>query len=212
VNGTAFVTMSLLVGETFSRRIAREGAVAATVVECVLRDCLAGLDYAHRLGVFHRDVKPENIFLTESPAGMVARLIDFGLAKPVRAIAGVTRSLTDSGELSGTPRYMAPELLLGQVSAPSAQGDLFALGVSLFRALEGNHPFPARNLAALVRGYRTPQLPVPGALRTQREHPALAAFVRVLIAVDPSLRPSDALSALSLYESYRLGTRLPGLV
>jgi predicted ATPase len=97
---------------------------------------LAGLDYLHRVGLTHRDLKPENVLLQDG----IPRLTDFGLAR-------VLKTEANTGTISGTPRYMAPETFSGSYSASS---DLWAVGVILQELLTGTHPFPTQELMALI--------------------------------------------------------------
>jgi predicted ATPase len=109
---------------------------------------LAGLDYLHRAGITHRDLKPENVLLQDG----IPRLTDFGLAR-------VLKTDGRSSNISGTPRYMAPEAFSGAYSVAS---DLWSVGVLLHELLSGSHPFPAHDimgLIAAIQGLEPAQLP-----------------------------------------------------
>ena len=134
----AFTVMELLAGETLASRLARGGAMQpreAGPILVGLADALAAL---HARGVVHGDLKPENVFLTaEAP---FVKLVDFGLSK----VEGLDR-LTRTGELAGTPVYMAPELFTGEGGRePDARLDLYALGVLAYQMLSGALPFETR--------------------------------------------------------------------
>jgi serine/threonine-protein kinase len=134
----AYTVMELLEGETLEARLSREGALAPAVAGpllIVLADALCAI---HRHGVVHGDLKPANVFLTTAAPGV--RLVDFGLSK----VEGLDR-LTRTGELAGTPVYMAPELFTGESGRePDARLDLYALGVVAYQTLSGRLPFDAR--------------------------------------------------------------------
>ena len=138
-DGTDFLVMEYLEGETLGERIGREALPLAEAVQHGLV-LLRTLEALHGLGLVHRDLKPSNIFLT--PNGL--KLLDFGLARSVckdsESIEGADLTqLTQTGILMGTPRYMAPEALQGQ--SVDARADLFAMGAILYEMLSGKHAF-----------------------------------------------------------------------
>ena len=128
-DGTLFIAMELLEGESLADRLKRGSMPVAEAVPVVL-DILAALSALHRGGVIHRDVKPSNVFLT--PHGV--KLLDFGLARH-ETTAPESLMLTRTGIAIGTPRYMAPEQL--QDEAVDSRADLFAVGAVLFEMLAG---------------------------------------------------------------------------
>jgi tetratricopeptide (TPR) repeat protein len=129
------VTMELLCGETLSARLRREGKLSEGETERITRQLLAGLTVAHQAGVVHRDLKPANVMLMETRAVVM----DFGLAV-ARKVMGEPdgNSLTRSGQLLGTPEYMAPEQLRGGDATPAS--DIYALGVTIYEMLTGRRP------------------------------------------------------------------------
>ena len=140
-DGTDFLVMEYLEGETLSERIGRDALPLAEALQYGLV-LLGTLEALHGLGLVHRDLKPANIFLT--PNGL--KLLDFGLARSARKgepIAGVDLTqptqLTQAGMLLGTPRYMAPEALEGK--PVDVRADLFAVGAILYEMLSGKQAF-----------------------------------------------------------------------
>jgi serine/threonine-protein kinase len=99
---------------------------------------LAGLEAAHAIGVVHRDLKPDNVFVTPSGGGPLLKLIDFGIAK-LRASSEYTKGLTRAGVIMGTPEYMAPEQLYS-AHTTDLRADIYSLGVMLFEMLSGVRP------------------------------------------------------------------------
>jgi serine/threonine-protein kinase len=136
--GRLFLAMELLTGRTLTERLA-EGPLPPPEVAAMGRDMLSALSALHAEGVVHRDLKPSNVFLT--PHGV--KVLDFGLARPLpteltQTIENGTQ-LTQQGLLVGTPRYMAPEQVLGH--AVDERTDIFAVGAVLYEALAGRPAF-----------------------------------------------------------------------
>jgi tetratricopeptide (TPR) repeat protein len=137
-----YVVMELVPGKDLSKRIGKqpmEPALAARVVEKVAR----AVHHCHEQGVIHRDLKPANVLLRDDGEPVVT---DFGLAREDTA-----ERMTKTGELVGTPSYMAPEQVEGQRDAQDRRTDVYALGAILYECLTGEPPFGADSKAALVK-------------------------------------------------------------
>jgi eukaryotic-like serine/threonine-protein kinase len=147
-DGTAYLVMQYLEGETLAARLARGGLPLDETLQ-IAGEIAAALAHAHQHGIVHRDLKPGNVMLTKSGA----RLLDFGLAKPM-AIAGeddATRAIstvTTSGAIVGTIQYMAPEQIEGREA--DARSDLFAFGALLYEMLTGRRAFTASTQAGIM--------------------------------------------------------------
>ncbi|HEU4951468.1 MAG TPA: protein kinase [Holophagaceae bacterium] len=139
--GIAFVTMEYLKGVTLKRLLDDRGKLPIPLVLRIGRQVAEGLEAAHAEGVVHRDIKPLNVLFD---ARGDVKLMDFGLAAPVSA-AGKDRS----GQVFGSPRYMAPEQVRGDRVDPRT--DLYALGVMLFELATGRPPFPGSDVSELLR-------------------------------------------------------------
>jgi len=150
----------------------------ADAVGIVVQVC-AALDYAHRHGVVHRDIKPRNILVGPG----VTKVTDFGTARILGA------SHTQTGTMLGTPAYMSPEMVRGQAADP--RSDLFSLGVVLYETLTGFNPFNAADLAAVL--YRIVNTDAPSVRRHNAELPlALDRVLRRALAKDPEARYATA--------------------
>lgn len=150
-----YYVMSLVAGETVERALARRTPLEVARVFAVAAHALAE---AHRRGVLHRDVKPENLLLTEDGRPV---WVDFGLASSVHV-----PSSNPSGEpLCGTPDYLAPELVDGEPA--SVASDVYALGATLYRVLVGSVPFPASTLTEKLRAIREDDPPLLCRLRPE---------------------------------------------
>ena len=160
--GTHAIVMELVDGETLADKIAAHSS-GLPVVEAlsIARQFTEALQAAHEKGIVHRDLKPANVKIT---AGGTVKVLDFGLATASRDSAVTREDLTRSGTLVGTPRYMAPEQLVGDPI--DARTDIYAAGLVLFEMLTGRGPFdamstPARREAVLKS--ESPCLPPPHA-------------------------------------------------
>ena len=152
-DGSPYLVMERLVGETLADRIVSEGALPFDDVIDVLTQVLSGLVAAHEKQIVHRDIKPENIFLTKRVGcPPVAKLLDFGVSKmigPVMNERDEDLDLTRTGMVMGTPFYMSPEQARGDRNL-DARVDLYACGIILYEMLTGKRPFIAPNYNALL--------------------------------------------------------------
>jgi serine/threonine-protein kinase len=179
-DGLLYYVMPLVGGGTLRDRIAREGPLPIGDVRHITTHIAAGLDYAHRHGVVHRDVKPANVLLDEEHA----TIADFGIAQ--RSLSDSSERLTTTGLLIGTPAYMSPEQATG-AAALDARTDVYALGCVIFEMLTGMPPFRAKT-SAMMLGKHVSE-PVPSAHAARGELPrAVDAVFRKALAKDPAER------------------------
>jgi eukaryotic-like serine/threonine-protein kinase len=143
VDGLLWYVMPFVEGETLRSRLAREGRLPVDTALQLAREMADALEYAHRHGVVHRDVKPENVLL-QSGHALVA---DFGIALALEHAGG--ERLTRTGITLGTPQYMAPEQAAGE-RAVDARTDVYALGVVLHEMIAGEPPFAAESKQAVL--------------------------------------------------------------
>jgi len=153
-DGRPYLVMERLTGVTLAQRIQTLGGVPLQDVLDTLTQVLSGLHAAHEKGIIHRDVKPENVFLSQRigcPA--IAKVLDFGVSKVMTDHAegsGFSEmEVTRTGVVLGTPYYLAPEQARGERNL-DARVDLYACGVMLYEALTGRRPFRAPNYNALL--------------------------------------------------------------
>ncbi len=153
-DGSPYLVMERLKGETLAARIQSEGGLPFLDVIDAVTQVLSGLAAAHERGILHRDIKPENVFLAER-AGYppIAKLLDFGVSKVVPGAAigewDDETDLTKTGMVMGTPYYMSPEQARGDRNL-DGRVDLYACGVMLYEALTGQRPFVAKNYNSLL--------------------------------------------------------------
>ncbi len=189
-DGTDFLVMELLEGETLAQRLTK----GPLPLDQVLRhgvEIASALDAAHRKGVVHRDLKPGNVMLTKTGA----KLLDFGLAKSSGIIESdpsavtVSQPLTTKGTLLGTFQYMAPEQLEG-IEA-DARTDIFAFGAVLYEMATGKRAFEGHSRASLIASIMSAQ-PRPISELQPLTPPALDRLIRKCMAKDPDARWQSA--------------------
>ena len=205
-DGEFLLAMEYVEGETVGHRLRRDGPFPIGYGLQVLQILAEGLDRAHSLGVLHRDIKPENVML---PAGGGAKLLDFGVARPMDTSSGAT----SPGFVLGTPAYMSPEQLAGDVLGIAS--DLYALGLVFYEMLTGQRPHPTESVEELrVQRLMRPSPPlhvlrpeIPVALsdvvaralepEPQARWPSATAFARAAAgsSVSPDLLPAPAAQA-----------------
>ena len=174
-SGVPWMAMRLISGGSLSQRIKR-GRLAPAECARILKDVGDALDYAHSAGVIHRDVKPQNVLLDDS--GRVY-LADFGIAKMVEASA----HMTQTGMITGTPQYMAPEQALGKAIDKSI--DIYALGIVAYELFTGRVPFSADTPVAVLMKQASEPMPLPPVSEVQEE--VTRAILRAT-AKDPAAR------------------------
>src|SRR5215204_7552647 len=152
--GRLWFTMPYVEGESLRDRLRREGQLAVDDALRITREVANGLDFAHRHGVVHRDVKPENILMSDGHA-LVA---DFGISRALAANEG-DEALTETGVSVGTPAYMSPEQATGQ--SVDARTDIYALGAVLYEMLAGEPPFTGPTPQAVIaKRFHTDAVPL----------------------------------------------------
>lgn len=182
-DGTIYLVMEYVPGHTLRDTIAKEAPMSPERALAILDPILSALAAAHRAGLVHRDVKPENVLIADDGRIKVA---DFGLAK---AVSADTQHTATNGVLIGTVSYLAPELVVEQRA--DARADVYAVGVILYELLTGQKPHTGETPIAVAYRHVHHDVPAPSALV-----PTLPAYVDALVARattrDTSLRPSDA--------------------
>jgi len=186
-DGRHYIVMEYVEGRSGAQILQRQGPVEPEIAaEIGIQSC-AGLDYAHRRGIIHRDVKPGNLMIVGGPVGggeMVVKLTDFGIARAIEQ----TR-ITQVGSVVGTAAYLAPEQVRGEEATPAT--DVYALGVVLYQFLTGRLPYEGSSLAELaVRQQNEKPLP-PDTYNSEVPETLGAAVLRALEG-DPNRRYASA--------------------
>jgi serine/threonine-protein kinase len=186
-DGTLAIVMELLVGKTLGSRLETGKALSLREIAGLLGPIIGATMAVHERGIVHRDIKPDNIFLAQTPWGlMMPKLLDFGIAKLVVEESGA-RPKTSTGATIGTPCYMAPEQAFGEPSV-DARADVFALGVVLYECLAGFRPIEAANLGQYVKNLASSAIVPLSELRDDLP-PELTSLVMRMLALDKGQRP-----------------------
>ena len=146
LDGTPYIVMELLEGEDLRTRLGRLGTISVEETASIIAQIARGLTKAHAAGIVHRDIKPDNIFLTDHDGELFVKLLDFGIAK--HAAQESELGMTGTGAMVGTPHYMSPEQILS-ARRVDARSDLWSLGVVAYRALTSQVPFQGETLGAV---------------------------------------------------------------
>ncbi|HEY7636075.1 MAG TPA: serine/threonine-protein kinase [Gemmatimonadales bacterium] len=179
-----FYVMTYLEGPTLRENLAKVGRLSIADTVRIAGDLLDALDHAHKRGIVHRDMKPDNVVL----ASQGAVLLDFGIARAVAA-SGSDR-LTRSGIAVGTSTYMSPEQITA-LQEIDLRSDLYSLAVVLFECLAGQPPFTHRNEAVVLQLHLTQPAPDVRSLRPDTP-PELAAGIARALAKTPAERWASA--------------------
>ncbi len=202
-DGRPYIVMELLEGESLQDRLNRSGPLSFTDTRTVISQTCKALTRAHKLGIVHRDIKPDNLFLTPDEDGpFLLKVLDFGIAKQT----GLSRSskMTSTGSMVGTPEYMSPEQVL-KGEAVDFRSDLWAVAVVAYHCLTGNVPFQAETLGSLCVAIANARFKRPGEVRTDLP-PSVDAWFKNALALEPSERNA---SAKELAQTFALAL-LPG--
>jgi serine/threonine-protein kinase len=190
-----YYTMPYVEGESLRGRLTREGELPVAETVRILSEVARALAYAHRRGIVHRDIKPDNILLAEGEA----QVTDFGIAKALSAASADEATLTSIGLALGTPAYMAPEQAAADRSADH-RVDLYALGVVAYEMLAGQPPFTGRTAQQLIAAHAT-ETPMPIDRRRPSVPAQLGDLIARLLAKHAADRPQSADEVLTALQA-----------
>ncbi len=184
--GQHFYTTEYVAGISLDKKVAASPLPLPTALE-IVRDVAEALDYAHRQGVIHRDVKPSNILVDTEGRPFI---MDFGLAKQMfdlRGMRQIAERSTREGTVVGTPAYMSPEQASGETSLHGPASDQFSLGVVLYELICGDLPFQGRTIGQILRSINE-CTPLPPTARNPRIPADLETVCMRMLRKDPTKR------------------------
>src|ERR1700712_2221538 len=204
-DGSAFIAMELLEGESLAKHIARSPRVSLAFLQHIGREVARTVGAAHAQRIVHRDLKPDNVFLARArdgsvPFGSHVKVLDFGMAK-LNPDEGPYSFVTDKGALIGTPLYMSPEQCRG--AEVDARSDVYALGCMLYELACGRPPFVEGGVGLIIGAHVYENVRAPRELVPSLPE-ALDQLLRRALAKDPAQR-QQTMHDLSL-ELTALGT------
>ena len=196
IGGILYYTMPFVEGESLRERLSRDGALPISEAIRILRQVASAISYAHRNGVVHRDIKPDNVLLQDE----FALVVDFGVARALSAstTAGDQR-LTSSGVALGTPAYMSPEQALADPDIDH-RADIYAFGILAYEVLTGEPPFRGKTAQATLAAHVV-EAPQPIEMKRAGIPPSVAALVMKCIEKKPSDRPQTASDLLPVLDA-----------
>jgi serine/threonine-protein kinase len=196
VGGILYYTMPFIDGESLRSRLDREGALPLPEALRILRHIASAISYAHRNGVVHRDIKPDNVLLTDE----FALVADFGVARALSESVSLGDSrLTSSGVALGTPTYMAPEQALADPEIDH-RADIYAFGVLAYEVLTGAPPFKGKSAQATLAAHVV-QAPDPIDSRKDGIPAAVSAMVMQCLEKKAPDRPQTAGDLIPVFDS-----------
>ncbi|MEZ4413866.1 MAG: protein kinase [Gemmatimonadales bacterium] len=189
-----FYIMPFIEGESLRAKLAREGELPVPEAVRIIRDVADALAMAHKQGIVHRDIKPDNILLS----GRHALVTDFGVAKAVEKSSG-SGKLTSMGVALGTPAYMSPEQATADPHTDH-RADIYALGIVAYEMLCGRQPFEASSAQGIIAAHVTQQ-PQPMERFRANVPPALAMLIMRCLEKKPADRPQTAEELVQIVEA-----------
>lgn len=200
-DGTIYYVMELLEGVDLDTLVGRFGPQPPSRVIYLLRQACASLEEAHQRGLLHRDVKPANMFASRLGTSIdFLKVVDFGLAKVQSASGFDDVQLTAAGATTGTPAYMAPELVTGGENV-DGRADLYSLGCVAFWLLTGRLVFPSKSAMRMMVSHARDEPPAPSSVSELSIPAALDEVVLRCLAKDPDDRPQSASELAELLDA-----------
>jgi serine/threonine-protein kinase len=206
-DGTPYLVMERLVGETVTERLARERPMPISVAVDITAQVLSALVVTHSEGILHRDLKPDNLCIVGGERGpLTVKVLDFGVAE---GVASSSAPPSGSYGIAGTPAFMSPEQAQG-VRDLDGRVDIYSVGMILYVMLTGQLPFKAHTPAALLAEIQRVKMIRPRMLRPEVPATLDAATMRA-VALNRDERFPDATSMLDALEQVQIESAVTGM-
>jgi eukaryotic-like serine/threonine-protein kinase len=194
--GTPYFTMPFVDGESLRQRLDRVGELPLPEAVRLLREIASALAYAHKNGIVHRDIKPDNVMIADE----FAVVTDFGVAKALKAsaVSGDSASVTTAGVAIGTPAYMSPEQAVADPGVDH-RADLYSFGILAYEILTGSTPFAGRTIQGVLAAHAI-EIPEPIQQRRPNLAPWLASTIMRCLEKRPADRPQSAAELFHLLQ------------
>ncbi|MGB8495423.1 MAG: protein kinase [Candidatus Acidiferrum sp.] len=209
-DGQPFIVMEYIEGKNLRDVIAEEGPMTPTRVASIMRQVASALDAAHRLGIIHRDIKPENIVLIQSQKEIVAKVLDFGIAKLKEGLGGSSASsMTGTGMVVGTPLYMSPEQAMASPGKElDGRSDIYSLGIVMYQMLTKELPIQGdTSLQIVMAQIQTPPIPIQCAQAGLKIPQPLADVVMKCLQKNREDRPANGQAIIAALDRWELERR-----
>ncbi|MBE7466871.1 MAG: protein kinase [Planctomycetes bacterium] len=205
-DGQPYYVMPYLEGASVGEILRRCNRLGIRTTLSIALQVVRGLNYAHQRGMVHRDLKPDNLFITHD--GTV-KILDLGLTKLMFPLEPKAKHETTlQGFIVGTPHYMSPEQVMGDMPV-DGRADLYALGATLYHLVCGRPPFPGEKVGPVLRSKLHDTIPEPLELRSDLP-PGVRRLILSLLARKPEDRPSDCLTLEAEIEALLDGKPVSG--
>ena len=209
-DGSAYLVMEFLEGETLARMMAREGTLALPMIWTIGRQIASAVHAANEQGIVHRDIKPDNVFLVPDPEqshGLRVKVLDFGIAKLTGDVIPASGAKTRTGAVMGTPTYMSPEQCRG-AGEVDLRSDVYSLGCVLYEMACGQPPFAKEGLGELIAAHIMEPPPLPSELDPSLS-PHLEGLILKMLAKDVKVRPQTMARVCEALDTLVTGAPLP---
>ena len=209
-DGQPFIVMEYIEGKNLRDVISTEGPMTPARVASITRQVASALDAAHRLGIVHRDIKPENIVLIQSQKEVVAKVLDFGIAKLKESLSGSSAtSMTGTGMVVGTPLYMSPEQAMASPGKDlDGRSDIYSLGIVMYQMLTNELPIQGdTSLQIVMAQIQTPPIPIQCAQAGVKIPQPLADLVMKCLEKNREDRPANGQAIIDALDRWELERR-----